>query len=63
MVLIASGLIWVFAADSTLASWNQPKTSSKSTKDEEMEALKKSPENDLITQKDDGIYHAEKLET
>lgn len=39
-------------ADSTLASWNQPKTSTKSTKDEEMEILKKSPENELIAQKE-----------
>lgn len=54
VMLISTGVVWVFAADSSLASWNQPKISSKSTKDEEMETLKKSPENNLNTQKDDG---------
>lgn len=53
-IIISTGFIWVFTADATLASWNQPKTSPKSTKDEEMETLKKSPENEPIVQKDTG---------
>lgn len=44
-ILIVTGLIWVLSADATLASWNQPKSTEKSTKEDEMEALKKSTEN------------------
>lgn len=58
-ILISTGLIYVCTADSTLASWNQPKntstTASKSTKDQEMEALKKSQGNDLISPQVDGM--------
>lgn len=39
------------------ASWNQPKASKKSLKDDELKALKKSPDNERITEKrDDGIW-------
>lgn len=44
-MLILTGFIYVCTADSTLASWNQPKTALKSAKDEEMKVLKKSPDN------------------
>lgn len=57
-ILIATGLIWVFTADASLASWNQPKASEELTKDDGMEVLKKSPENER--KNEDGIENAQK---
>lgn len=60
-ILIATGLIWVFTADATLASWNQPKASEESIKDDEMEALKKSPDNERHAREhDDGTENMRK---
>lgn len=52
-VLFFTGLIYVCFADSTLQSWNQPKTTSHTTKEEELKVLNGSFHNNLILSTDD----------
>ncbi|XP_055299849.1 sialin isoform X2 [Sitodiplosis mosellana] len=46
-VLLFCGAVYVLFADSTLQSWNQPETTSKSNKDKEMKVIKSTTQNDL----------------
>lgn len=50
-VLLASGVIYVLFADSTLQSWNQPKVSGRVTGEKEMSILKDSAKTDLVNGK------------